>query len=574
MKINRIVLKNFLSHRDTTFDISDINPVIVVGDNGAGKSTLVKDSITWALFGKARGSGDELITEGESNCLVSVDFDIDGEWYRVVRTRSREKKTELLLEQRTTQAYVGGGSQVAVAHLEGAVIAETQAKIEELLGMDYDTFTRSACVEQGEADSFSALAPKEAKQTIMRILGLSVYDTYLERVRETLRSRKMFQEVLERDLMHYQTTLRQYDGANFDLTVEAKRLAALEQQYRLILDSIALVEFDLKTLREAHTQIAAETSRNGSELAAATSLRTKLTARLAKLVSPNTKNCPLCLSPIDEAHLHGVVDTYEKEIAKQDKLIQKLTSEKERLTEAWKLNGHLLIVKDGERMAVQGETAKLTVAIQEAKLSLELVEGKRKAFEQMAGLVRDTETKLLQDKEVTKQYGLLEKAFGKDGIPALVVENALPEIEAGANEILVLLSDHTMQVEFTTQKALKTGGIGETLEIVTRTRGNAVPYDNLSGGEKFRVDLAVRIALSRTLARRSNFKCGTMIIDEGFGSLDAGGRQRFVELSRMLQGTFDRLIIVTHTDLTEVYDNLIRVEKVNGASRVMGIIDG
>lgn len=574
MKINRICLKNFLSHRDTIFDISETNPVIVVGDNGAGKSTLVKDSITWALFGKARGSGDELISEGCASCIVAIDFDLGGVWYQVVRTREREKKTELRLMQKGTQSYVGGGSQVATTHLDGATIAETQEKIEALLGMDYDTFTRSACVEQGESDSFSALAPKEAKQTIMRILGLSVYGVYLERVREILKSIKILQEMAEHDLSSRQAELGRFDGANFDLSGEAQRLVDLEQKYHSTLNSITNLDIELKAFREGHVALATEASRISSELAAAAGLRTKLAVRLAKLVSPNTKDCPLCLSPIDEAHLHGVIITYEKEIAKQDKLIHTLTSDRDRLAEAKRLNDHLLMVKDGERIMAQAMIPKFNLAMQETKLKIELADGKRKEFERVAGLVRDAEARILRHKETAKGYGFLEKAFGKDGIPALVVENALPEIETSANEVLALLSDRSMQVEFTTQKVLKTGGIGETLDITTRTRGHVIPYGNLSGGEKFRVDLSVRIALSRTLTRRNNFKCGTMIIDEGFGSLDAVGKQRFVELSRLLQGTFERLIIVTHTDLTEVYDNLIRVEKVNGASRVMGIIDG
>src|SRR3972149_3722559 len=122
MKINQIRLQNFLSHRDTIFDISSINPVVIVGKNGAGKSSLVKDSVTWALFGRARGNGDELITEGESIAIVRVDFVLENELYRVERVRDRGKKSVLNLTR------IGRNRQSC--QLNGATIAETQKKIE------------------------------------------------------------------------------------------------------------------------------------------------------------------------------------------------------------------------------------------------------------------------------------------------------------------------------------------------------------------------------------------------------------------------------------------------------------
>ncbi len=53
------------------------------------------------------------------------------------------------------------------------------------------------------------------------------------------------------------------------------------------------------------------------------------------------------------------------------------------------------------------------------------------------------------------QLRSLETAFGKDGVPAMLIEQALPELEAQANEILLKLSDNTMSLSFSTQREYK-----------------------------------------------------------------------------------------------------------------------
>ncbi|KKK47393.1 hypothetical protein LCGC14_3155700, partial [marine sediment metagenome] len=95
MNILSIELKNFLSHKETVLRLGDLNPVVIVGKNGAGKSTLVKDSITWALFGKARASNDEIIHNLEPFAEVRVRFQLGGKVYEVIRYRERKKRTTL-----------------------------------------------------------------------------------------------------------------------------------------------------------------------------------------------------------------------------------------------------------------------------------------------------------------------------------------------------------------------------------------------------------------------------------------------------------------------------------------------
>ncbi|MFZ0544412.1 MAG: SMC family ATPase [Candidatus Promineifilaceae bacterium] len=164
---------------------------------------------------------------------------------------------------------------------------------------------------------------------------------------------------------------------------------------------------------------------------------------------------------------------------------------------------------------------------------------------------------------------LLEKACSREGVQALLIERALPEIEDDANELLVRLTGGQMQVHFETQRKLKSSDrLAETLDISISDTNGERPYENFSGGEQFRVNFAIRLALSRILARRSGARLQTLVIDEGFGSQDANGRQRLVEAINTIQDNFERILVITHIDeLQDAFPVRIEVEKgINGST--------
>ena len=158
---------------------------------------------------------------------------------------------------------------------------------------------------------------------------------------------------------------------------------------------------------------------------------------------------------------------------------------------------------------------------------------------------------------------LLEKACGKSGVQALLIEQALPEIEGRANELLDRLTGGEMRLLFSTQKKLKSrDAVAETLEIKISDNAGERPYENFSGGEQFRVNFAIRLALSQLLAHRSGARLQTLVIDEGFGSQDPNGRQRLVEAINTIEKDFAVIMIITHIDeLRDVFPQRIEIEK-------------
>ncbi len=165
---------------------------------------------------------------------------------------------------------------------------------------------------------------------------------------------------------------------------------------------------------------------------------------------------------------------------------------------------------------------------------------------------------------------LLEKACGRDGVQALLIEQALPDIEERANDLLERLSGGEMRINFETQRQLRSReATVETLDIHIQDGAGERPYENFSGGEQFRVNFAVRLALSQVLARRAGARLQTLVIDEGFGSQDPYGRQRLVEAINTIQDDFARILVITHIDeLRDAFPARIDVTKTLAGSTI------
>jgi exonuclease SbcC len=145
-------------------------------------------------------------------------------------------------------------------------------------------------------------------------------------------------------------------------------------------------------------------------------------------------------------------------------------------------------------------------------------------------------------------YDELRVAFGKRGMQALIIENVLPELEDEANRLLHRMTDGRMSVCFETQHDTKSGAAVETLDIRISDEHGPRSYEMYSGGEAFRIDFAIRIALSKLLARRAGAQLQTLIIDEGFGTQDAAGRQRLVEAINSIRDEFALIVAITHIE--------------------------
>ncbi len=160
----RLHLTDFLSYKTMPepLDFSQVRLACLSGPNGHGKSALL-DAMTWALWGKARGceGGQEqerLIRDGADAMRVEFVFELDGQTYRVARSRWRTGKADIAFN-----VLAPDGSWTDLA---GEGIADTQRRVIERLRMDYETFVASAFILQGRADTFTRLDPRQRKDVL------------------------------------------------------------------------------------------------------------------------------------------------------------------------------------------------------------------------------------------------------------------------------------------------------------------------------------------------------------------------------------------------------------------------
>lgn len=172
-------------------------------------------------------------------------------------------------------------------------------------------------------------------------------------------------------------------------------------------------------------------------------------------------------------------------------------------------------------------------------------------------------TDIIADIEV---YSSLTRAFGKDGIQAIIMENVTEDLKNYSNSILKQICKEQLAVDFITQKQTATGSWREDFNIKIRSNGSDLNFEDLSGGEQVRVAFALRLALSHLLMRRVGSNIKFLLLDEIDQSLDKQGIDVLVEIIKNLSDEF-KILLITHNDqMKDKFDHIISVQKQTGGS--------
>ena len=280
---------------------------------------------------------------------------------------------------------------------------------------------------------------------------------------------------------------------------------------------------------------------------------------------------------------------YESLKRELDEAIKTIDKEKAALTEAEETISNLSTLTKTDSKKIDALRAELIVL---PNLANKLVKAEKdyQAWLQNERQVRDSLAALqerlrhLAELEVTRQektklsqqalneesiYKELAEAFSKKGIQALLIEQALPEIEIEANRLLAKMTDNRMSLRLETQRETKKGGTIETLDIKIADELGTRNYEMYSGGEAFRIDLALRIAISMLLVRRAGASLPILIIDEGFGTQDSSAREKLVEAISSIRDDFEKIFVITHLEeMKDRFPVLINVTKTADGSMI------
>ncbi|UCE27189.1 MAG: SMC family ATPase [Candidatus Coatesbacteria bacterium] len=292
-----------------------------------------------------------------------------------------------------------------------------------------------------------------------------------------------------------------------DVAAEVKRLAGAEDRHR----DLVKAEAELKGLRESE-RLAAEKA-----------------ARLA-------------------------ADVEETSVAinKTTEELKGLEGVEEALTEAEKAAA----AADDRRLAARDELA----AAAEAVKALERAKERKKEIEEGTG----------EKQKARRIYDYLTGAFGRNGIPALMLGRGLAELEDLANELLARLTDGRFTMTLETETLKKSGeGVIDTLEVNVSDGGAPRSYELFSGGEAFRCDFALRVGLAKLLSRRVGVPLRFLILDEGFGTQDPEGLDAVVDCINEISADFEKILVISHLpELRDRFGTRVEITKdAGGVSR-------
>ncbi len=158
-------------------------------------------------------------------------------------------------------------------------------------------------------------------------------------------------------------------------------------------------------------------------------------------------------------------------------------------------------------------------------------------------------------------YPAVVQAFSSTGIPNLIIQNVLDDLQIEANNLLSQLKPG-LQLSFFVEKTVeKTGDQADTLDINYQINGKERYYEQLSGAQRLAVTFSLKLGLSFLLQKMIGTDIRLLLLDEIDQSLDKASVDAFADIVKYFQKDFT-ILIITHNDrLKDKFSHAILVEQ-------------
>lgn len=541
---------------------------VVLGNNGAGKSSLILDSVCFGLFGKPFRSvtKNQLVNNKNGrDLLVKVEFTRGNDTIQVVRG-IKPNIFEIYINDKLVD--------------QSSKTRDYQKYFEEvILGIDYVAFTQIVMIGKANYIPFMALNAGARRSFVERVLGLDVFRAMLEvhksnvdNVNSQIQDHKNDIKVIgeriksqERLITHIQVASQKtIDEKKSALSAEIEtikaeilRLEADKSEKKDLLDSL-----DIKIAKDEQTKTSQAITNIRDLLSQIESNRT-ITTRELKFFDANDV-CPTCTQPIEHSFK---VDAINKRTNRMQQFDKSITELEIRLADTEEAN-KTASMKIEQAKKLLGDIKTLTRDIDTLTAKLRDL---TKEFDSIKietdDLVKEQETLVNLRLELSEKYvdynAILEESKYLDfmtlclkdsGIKSTIINEYIPTINSIVNQNIKQLG------LFATVK------LDDQFNEEIKIRGfEAMSYNQLSEGEKLRLDMAIMMAWRDVAKLKSNMSCNLLIMDEIFdSSVDAEGTTAFADLLKSVSNL--NVFVITHTPekLADSFRSFIRLEKVNG----------
>jgi DNA repair exonuclease SbcCD ATPase subunit len=561
--------KNFLSTGNTANKVllNKSQTTLIIGKNGEGKSTIL-DALCFALFGKPFrniNKGQLVNSINNKNCLVTIEFDINGREYKIVRG----------IKPHVFEIWVND----EVMNQDAAVRDYQKVLEQQILKLNYKTFTQVVILGSASFVPFMQLPTTQRREVIEDILDIKIFSTMNSLLKEKASETKDAIAKVENEISAAKTKVESQQAIIKTIT-EAKTSAIESIRAKISANSaeilssegeIELIISQIDTLKASIND--KETVTEGIEQAK--SFRSKLLQKI-ETCEHNTEFfnahdvCPSCRQGIPEEHKSTIVEEYNSQLVEQNRKISELEEVLIKLnTNLSKINEiqSQITAKNIELSSQNSKITLLNKQVKEMQVEIEATKtdttnideekAKLKELAQEALNKINSKTSLQEHRNLEEVASILLK---DTGIKTAIIREYLPIMNKLINKYLNSMDTY---IHFELDEAFNE-------KIRSRFR-DEFTYASFSEGEKMRIDLAILFTWRQVAKMKNSVNTNLLLLDEIFdSSLDTAGTDYFLNLMNQF-GEKSNIFVISHKgdQLFDKFRSVIKFEKRNDFSIIV-----
>lgn len=565
-----IEIHNFLSIGDASLDLGNQGFVVVNGyyegssdsqSNGSGKSSIF-DAIFWTLTGSTlRGTSNVVNRYSSTGCLCKLDFHDNENNYSIIRTKSHKELGN------TCQFFINDEMITNQIKQSQEMISQTLPVISpEVLGS-------VILLGQGLPYKFSSFSPSKRKELLEIMSGSS---NKLDKIKSKLdieesshtTSKFNYQNIISR-------TEGELQGVNRSIASLLSKLASdneesISSEIKSYSEKVSNLS---KELNEVNTQIKEQENhlteiRRNIDVLTNTSLSEYQSMKAvisSKLSSIKSGNCPTCGRPyeINDETLK-LKDILTNKLSQVNTILDninaKLNSYRIQETSYQQSYSNLINTRISLSQSINSYNSKIKI-IESTKDQLDSlkVELHEAELHKDSLLIQINEnTKLVESEDnILYHLSFLKRLLSKE-FKGYLLKDAIEYLSDKAKYYSKFLfkDNSIVNIELSGTKIIISADDKE--------------YENLSGGERQKVDLIVQFAMRDMLMTSLGFSSNLLVLDEVFDNLDSQGSSSLIEMITSELSDIESVYIITHHSEIDIpYDSTISVIKnPQGVSRI------
>lgn len=572
-----VELKNFLSVGEEVVKFSlNSSPITMLsGSNGSGKSTLI-DSISFVLFGKSFREikkGLLINSTNKKNSMVRIDFLKGDNQYSIIRGQ-KPARLEIFCNNKAMN--------------EEASVSEAQRFIEkQILGFDFNTFSRVCVMSTMNYTPFMSLTPFERRNFVENMLDLKMFTemnklhkTELSILKDTISKIEKDLSITDTKLNEKKNFIEYINNTNKKSAKEHEdKVKSLTLEYNSIKDG--LLHGCDESIKEQKS-ILKEKELTQKELKSKSSdMMSKISVYKSKIKDNNNTidyvsnhdNCDVCMQKITEDNsleiinkLKDINDNISDDISSEKKSINELIISLESISsEISNIKGNINSVS-AKRSDIFNKLEVIKFQINQSEKEIQEIKNVpddlNYQYEDIKNL-EDDKIKLAEEFESSNNdleiSNTVLELLKDTGVKADIIRQYIPMLCGYVNMYLNKLN---ISLTFEMDENFN--------ETITNHQGHEFSYNNLSAGERSRVDIGLNFAWRSVAKAKGSVNTNILILDEILdANLDESGTSAAISIVKDISQDNTNVFIVSHkNNLEEYVDEVINIAKINGFTAV------